>query len=90
MQDEQKIIKPRQADGDTGQSSLLEEPLTARELEILELLQLRMRNKEIGTKLFISPETVKSHIKNIFSKLGAIDRRDVVVRAINLKILSKY
>ena len=76
-------------DGNIGQSSVLEETLTARELEVLELLQRRLRNKEIGAKLYISAETVKSHMKNIFSKLGAVDRRDAVVKAIDLKILAK-
>jgi len=88
-QKEQSNIKPQLNNGNLDQSSVLEEVLTNRELEVLELLQQRLRNKEIGDKLYISPETVKSHMKNIFSKLGAVDRRDAVVKAIDLKILSK-
>ena len=70
--------------------SILEEPLTSRESEVLELLAQRLRNKEIGKKLFISPETVKSHIKKLFSKLDAVDRQDVVDKAIKLGLLKKY
>lgn len=67
----------------------LDESLTSRESEILELLAQRLRNKEIGEKLFISPETVKSHIKRLFSKLDAVNRRDVVEKAIALGLLKK-
>lgn len=70
--------------------SILDEPLTSRESEILELLAQRLRNKEIGEKLFISPETVKSHIKKLFLKLDAVDRHDVVDKAIKLGLLKKY
>ncbi len=69
--------------------SILAEPLTSRESEILELLAQRLRNKEIGETLFISPETVKSHIKRLFSKLDAVDRRDVVEKANALGLLQK-
>ena len=57
------------------------EVLTNREFEILLLLQKRLRDKEIADQLCISPETVKSHLKNLYSKLHASDRRDVVVKA---------
>ncbi len=67
----------------------LAEPLTSRESEILELLAERLQNKEIGEKLFISPETVKSHIKRLFSKLDAVNRRDVVTKAFELGLLKK-
>lgn len=87
LQEEHNDITLQKNYGNMGQGSRLEEALTAREFEILELLQRRFRNKEIGEKLYISPETVKSHMKNIFSKLGAADRRDAVVKAIDLKIL---
>jgi LuxR family maltose regulon positive regulatory protein len=69
---------------------LLEEPLTNREVEILELLAQRFQNKEIAEKLFISPETVKGHLKNIFQKLNVSKRRQAVTVARNLGILTRH
>ncbi|MGD9019753.1 MAG: response regulator [Desulfuromonadales bacterium] len=61
--------------------------LTNREYEILLLLQERLRDKEIADRLCISAETVKTHLKNIYGKLQAGDRRDAVTRAQQLNIL---
>ena len=63
------------------------EVLTNREFEVLLLLQKRLRDKEIADQLCISTETVKSHLKNLYSKLHATDRRDVVVKAEKLQLL---
>lgn len=63
------------------------EPLTNREIDILELLSQRLQNKEIAEKLFISPETVKKHLQNIYQKLNAANRREAVENARNLDIL---
>jgi ATP/maltotriose-dependent transcriptional regulator MalT len=65
----------------------LVEPLTARELEILELLRQRWSNKEIAQKLGITPVTVKRHIANLFGKLGVNKRLDAVAAAEALAIL---
>jgi LuxR family maltose regulon positive regulatory protein len=65
----------------------LVEPLTNRELEILQLLEKRWQNKEIAEKLFIAAETVKSHLNNIYQKLGVSNRRQAVEKARDLGIL---
>jgi DNA-binding NarL/FixJ family response regulator len=59
-----------------------EETLTPSEQRIVELIVEGFNNKAIAEKLFISENTVKSHIKNIFGKLGANDRAQVVSLAV--------
>ena len=54
------------------------EALTERELLILTLIAEGLENKRIGTRLDISPETVKSHLTRIFEKLGAHNRTEAV------------
>lgn len=53
---------------------LEEHDISAREHEIIELLVKGLSNREIAEKLFISPNTVKTHIKNIYAKLGVSNR----------------
>ena len=48
--------------------------LSPREIDILRLVAAGNANKEIGAQLSMTEETVKSHMRNIFSKLGAKDR----------------
>jgi DNA-binding NarL/FixJ family response regulator len=53
-------------------------PLSARELQIVELIAQGMRNKEIAATLGISDETVPVHMRRLFAKLGVNDRAAVV------------
>lgn len=58
------------------------EALTDREREILQLMARGAANKEIAAQLFISENTVKTHVSNLFQKLGARDRTEAVTRAL--------
>jgi LuxR family maltose regulon positive regulatory protein len=62
--------------------------LTNRELDMLHMLADRLRNKEIAATLNISTETVKSHLKALFKKLGVNNRRDAVYKAVALGFMS--
>jgi DNA-binding NarL/FixJ family response regulator len=55
--------------------------LTRREMDILRLLGEGKNNKEISVSLYLSPETVKTHLKNIFRKMGVKSRLDAVMKA---------
>jgi DNA-binding NarL/FixJ family response regulator len=61
--------------------------LSAREIEILELIAQGDSNKQIADTLFIAEGTVKNHVTNILSKLGVKDRAQAVIRSKNLGIL---
>jgi LuxR family maltose regulon positive regulatory protein len=65
----------------------LPEPLTDREVEILELLAAGLTNPEIAEKLVISAGTVKKHASNIYGKLGVSSRTEAVTRARELGLL---
>jgi LuxR family maltose regulon positive regulatory protein len=65
----------------------LVEPLTDRELEVLQHLAGGLSNREIAQRLFISLPTVKSHARNIYGKLGVSGRKQAVARAKALGIL---
>jgi DNA-binding NarL/FixJ family response regulator len=62
--------------------------LTPRETEVLHLMARGMSNAEIASELFISAETVKTHVGNVFSKLGLRDRAQAVVIAYETGLVS--
>ena len=65
-------------------------PLSAREEEVVRYVALGLRNAEVGKKLFISEQTVKSHLNNVFDKLGIQDRVELTVYAIRTGIISLH
>jgi DNA-binding NarL/FixJ family response regulator len=56
----------------------LEQEPTAREIEVLQLISDGLVNREIGVRLFLSEETVKSHVRHILAKLQARSRAHAV------------
>ena len=61
--------------------------LTGRESEVLHLIALGYSNQQIADELFVSLNTVKTHVKNIYSKLGVQRRTQAVAEAKRLEIL---
>lgn len=57
--------------------------LSEREIEILKLVATGVSNKEIAHQLYISPNTVKVHLKNIFTKIGAMSRTEAAMYAVH-------
>jgi DNA-binding NarL/FixJ family response regulator len=64
-----------------------DEPLTLREIEVLRLIAAGKANKVIASDLAITEETVKGHVKNILSKLGASHRTHAVTIALKRGII---
>ncbi|WP_086824447.1 response regulator transcription factor [Allokutzneria sp. NRRL B-24872] len=62
-------------------------PLSERELEVLRLLANGQSNREIATALYLAEGTVKNHVTNVLSKLGARDRTQAALRARALNLL---
>ena len=64
-------------------------PLSARERQVVELVSQGFRNREIAQRMFISEQTVKNHLHNIFDKLGVSDRLELALYAIhkNLQVV---
>ncbi|HEX6695850.1 MAG TPA: LuxR C-terminal-related transcriptional regulator, partial [Solirubrobacteraceae bacterium] len=79
------VLEGRTPGGSAPQ--LLAEALTERELAILRYLPTIMSNREIARQLYVSVNTVKTHLKQIYRKLGVASRRDAIVRARELHLL---
>jgi LuxR family maltose regulon positive regulatory protein len=75
-------IRPAKTPAET-----LIEPLTEREMELLRLVATDLSPVEIAERLSLSPTTVRTHIRNIYGKLGAHSRFEAVTRARDLGLL---
>jgi DNA-binding NarL/FixJ family response regulator len=80
-----EAVAAKRAGGTTGEvipfngplQELEQEP-TQREIEVLQLISDGLVNREIGTRLFLSEETVKSHVRHLLAKLQARSRAHAV------------
>jgi len=64
------------------------EPLSEREQAILRYLPTALSNREIAAELFVTTNTVKTHLRSIYRKLDVARRREAVERARDLRLLS--
>jgi len=78
---------PSPADRDRGAAPGLVEPLTDREMDVLELLAAGRSNQQIADQLVVALVTVKKHVSHILDKLGAANRTEAVARARGLGLL---
>src|SRR6185436_11981948 len=62
--------------------------LTSREVGVLQLVAKGLSNKEIGAALFVSEDTIKTHLKHVFTKLGVGDRTEAALLAIQRGIIT--
>jgi two-component system, NarL family, nitrate/nitrite response regulator NarL len=69
--------------GQPGGKGRERSPLSSREREIVALVAQGYKNKEMAEKMFISEQTVKNHLHNIFDKLGVSDRLELALYAIH-------
>jgi DNA-binding NarL/FixJ family response regulator len=76
------------ADPDADNDAAPIEPMTPREIEVLELLALGLPNKAIAQRLGISDQTVKFHVASICGKLGASNRTDAARRALRQGLIA--
>jgi LuxR family maltose regulon positive regulatory protein len=81
--------EPEQAESSLSQApeSKLVEPLSEREIEVLQLIAEGLTNQEIASRLYLSLNTVKTHASNIYGKFGVRSRTQAVARARVLGVL---
>jgi DNA-binding NarL/FixJ family response regulator len=78
LADEMTVAKDRDVGAET---------LTEREVEVLQLLAFGYTNRDIAGRLFISPDTVKTHLEHIYHKIGANDRTAAVAEAMRRRLI---
>lgn len=80
------VMKQFASPGDAAAKDRERSPLSQREREIVVLVAQGFKNKEIAERMFISEQTVKNHLHNIFDKLGVSDRLELALYAIHKNI----
>jgi LuxR family maltose regulon positive regulatory protein len=73
---------------ETVQPETLVEPLSDRELDVLRLLAEHRTNQEIAHSLCVSVNTIKTHLKNVYGKLGVSNRREAIAKAKALNLVA--
>jgi NarL family two-component system response regulator YdfI len=81
------VLSPVASTSPTDEAAL-PEPLTPREIEVLELVAEGLSNKAIAGRLGISDQTVKFHLASVSGKLGASNRTDAVRRAVHSGLIT--
>ena len=80
-------VAPDAGPGRVAAAPGLVDPLTSRELEVLEMLAAGASNQAIASQLVVTLDTVKKHVSHVLSKLGAANRTEAVARARELSLI---
>jgi len=80
----------RKLDNGAQSHQPLVDPLSPRELEVLNMIAKGHSNREISEQLFLALDTIKGHNRNIYGKLGVKNRTQAVNKAVSLKIISQH
>jgi len=84
----EQVPSERASRGEIDDDEAFDEPLTPREVQVVELLAEGLPNKAIAARLGISDQTVKFHLASISAKLGAANRTDAVRRAVRRGLIT--
>jgi LuxR family maltose regulon positive regulatory protein len=84
---ERFVTQPSSRAAGSGPAEHEASALTASELAVLRLLRSYMSNQDIADTLFLSVNTVKTHLRSVYYKLGVSSRREAVERGVRLRIL---
>ena len=81
--------QPLSPDTHTSVQPALVEPLSERELQVLRLLESSLTQREIADQLYVSVNTVRSHVQHIYGKLGVHSRIEALNHAQDLGLLQQ-
>ena len=84
----ESLLDPQVAEAVSNRPARTESTLTSRELEVLGLMAEQQSNAQIAERLFVSENTVKTHVSNILAKLECSDRSGAVLTAWKRRLIS--